>query len=76
LAELLALTPARQLARLEHQLTFMQVAPHLSASDRARLKRAVLGQQVAVVDLLQVLLRHLTQSPEERANLIRAALPE
>ncbi|UQN08866.1 replication initiator protein A [Deinococcus sp. QL22] len=76
MAELLSLTPARQLSRLEHQLTFMQVTPHLSVADRERLKRAVLGRQVAVVDLLQVLLRNLAQSPEERASLIRATLPE
>ena len=75
LEELQALSPEKQLSRLEHHLTFARITPQLSVIDRDRLRRAVLEQQVSVVQLVRAVVRNIAQDPAEKAAAVVSLLP-
>ena len=74
--ELQSLSPEKQLSRLEQHLTFSRITPHLSVIDRDRLRRAVLAQQVQVVQLIRAIVRNIGQDPVEKAATVVALLPD
>ena len=76
LEELQSLSLEKQLSRLEQHLTFSRVTPHLSVIDRDRLRRAVLDQQVQVVQLIRAIVRNIGQDPVEKAAAVVALLPD
>jgi plasmid replication initiation protein len=76
LKELLALPLERQLARLEHHLSFTRVNQHLLVTDRDRLRSAVLGGHLQVLDVMRVLTRNVGQDPTQKAASVIRLLPE
>lgn len=75
LQELQALSPERQLTRLERLLTFARVTPLLSVTDRDRLRAAVLAGQLDVTDLVRLVTREMGQEPARKADALRKLLP-
>ncbi|GGN42912.1 hypothetical protein GCM10010842_29840 [Deinococcus daejeonensis] len=76
LQEFQALSPERQLTRLERLLTFAKVMPLLSPTDRDRLRTALLAGQVDVTDLVRLVTREMGQDPARKADILRNLLPE
>lgn len=76
LQEFQALSPERQLTRLERLLTFAKVTPLLSPTDRDRLRTALLAGQVDVTDLVRLVTREMGQDPARKADALRNLLPE
>ncbi|MXV21948.1 replication initiator protein A [Deinococcus xianganensis] len=76
LQEFQALSPERQLTRLERLLTFAKVTPLLSPTDRDRLRTALLAGQVDVTDLVRLVTREMGQDPARKADALRDLLPE
>ncbi|PTA66939.1 replication initiator protein A [Deinococcus arcticus] len=74
--ELQALSPERQLTRLERLLTFARVTPLLSVLDRDRLRTAVLAGQLDVVTVVRLVTRDITQAPADKAERLRSLLPD
>lgn len=72
--ELLSLPPERQLTRLERMLTFAKVTPLLSAIDRDRLRTAVLTGNLDAVEVVRLVIKGMTQDPDEKADALRALL--